>query len=245
MISVCLASYNGSKYINEQINSILQQLSPEDELIVSDDHSTDNTVALVESIKDSRIKMIQNAEPLGVVKNFEQALLNARGEYIFLCDQDDIWLKNKVEACVLHLKNHLLVVTDCALIDESTQVISASFFEMRDSGEGIIKNIWKNTYLGCCMAFRRELLQYSLPMPSSIPMHDMWLGLMGELNGEVLFIEQKLSLYRRHESAVSATGSKSPFGIRKKIQLRLVLSFHLISRSFKNIIFGFKQKVYS
>jgi len=245
MISVCLASYNGGKYINEQINSILQQLSPEDELIVSDDHSTDNTVALVETIKDSRVKVIQNAKPLGVVKNFEQALLNAQGEYIFLCDQDDVWMKDKLAECVSQLKDYLLVVTDCALVNESGQVISPSFFQLRDSGKGILKNIWKNTYLGCCMAFRRELLQYSLPMPDNIPMHDMWLGLMGELNGEVLFIEQKLSLYRRHELAVSATGAKSSFSLRKKIQMRLVLSFHLISRSLKNKIFGFKQKVYS
>lgn len=244
MISVCLASYNGSHFIKEQVESILLQLSHADELIVSDDHSTDNTVSVVNSMNDPRIRVLENNEnSLGVLENFEKALSYAKGDYLFLCDQDDVWLSGKVDTCISYLENNLLVVTDCTLVNQHLETIVPSFFKLRNSGKGIFKNIWKNTYLGCCIAFRRELLKYSLPIPANIPMHDMWLGLQAEINGDVMFIEQKLILYRRHDSAASPTGSKSKYGVQKQIQMRLILCWHLICRTLKNKIYAAKNQV--
>ena len=97
MISVCMASYNGEKYIKEQIDSILKQLSDEDELVISDDGSTDNTLSVIQSIHDKRIKLIHNQGEHGYSRNFENALKNSKGDYIFLSDQDDVWKDNKVE----------------------------------------------------------------------------------------------------------------------------------------------------
>lgn len=233
-VSVCMAVYNGEKYLREQIESVLTELGVNDELIICDDCSIDASSKVIsEYITDKRVSYIKNTHPLGVIKNFEKALQNAQGDYIFLCDQDDIWLSGKVDTCIRYLEDNLLVVTDCTLVDSDLKTIVPSFFKLRNSGKGILKNIWKNTYLGCCMAFRRELLVSCLPIPANIPMHDMWLGLLAETNGNVLFIDQKLSLYRRHDTALSPTGSKSKFGIKKQIQIRLVLSWHLICRVLK------------
>jgi glycosyltransferase involved in cell wall biosynthesis len=236
-VSVCMALYNGEKYLREQLDSVLAELRVNDELIICDDSSTDASFKIInEYISDKRIKYIKNTQSLGVVKNFEKALQKAQGNYIFLCDQDDVWLNGKLNTCVTYLEHNLLVVTDCIVVNQDLKVIAPSFFELRNSGRGILKNIWKNTYLGCCMAFRRELLVSCLPVPVNIPMHDMWLGLLAETNGNVLFIDQKLSLYRRHDSAASPTGSKSKYGIQKQIKMRFILCWHLVCRTFNNKI---------
>lgn len=242
-ISVCMAVYNGEKFIRQQIESVLSELQINDELVICDDLSTDETAKIVgEFSTDGRVKFSRNSHKLGVVKNFECALKKAQGEYIFLCDQDDIWLAGKVEACVSGLNNHLLVITDCIVVNEELETLSPSFFKLRNSGEGVLKNIWKNTYLGCCMAFRRDLLSISLPIPQSIPMHDMWLGLLAQANGSVLFINSKLSLYRRHKFAVSPTGTLSNFGVLKQVKLRLILVWYFLYRMLQVKIYAFRKK---
>ena len=97
MISVCMATHNGGKYIKEQIDSILVQISNEDELIISDDSSTDDTVEIIKKIKDKRIKLFENNKFFSPNLNFENALLHSKGDIIFLSDQDDIWKKDKVK----------------------------------------------------------------------------------------------------------------------------------------------------
>lgn len=230
-VSVCMAVYNGEKFIREQIQSVLRQLQAKDELLIFDDSSTDDTVKIItEFASDKRLKLSINSSKLGVIKNFDRALKASKGDYVFLCDQDDIWLPDKVSSCVTELQSHLLVVTDCKVVDEDLNEISSSFFRLRYSGKGIFKNVWKNSYLGCCMAFRRELLNIGLPLPEKIPMHDMWLGLLAETQGAVLFMPQKLSLYRRHELAVSPTAGKSNLNIFKKIYVRAILITYVINR---------------
>lgn len=228
-----MAVYNGEKFLLEQIESVLSQLNHNDELLIFDDLSTDATVSIVHEFKaDVRIVLAENQSKLGVVKNFEKALLAAKGEVIFLCDQDDVWLPNKVAECLVALKENILVVTDCKVVDQDLNELSASFFQLRSSGAGILKNIWKNTYLGCCIAFRRELLNISLPIPANVPMHDMWLGLLAETQGSVLFLPQKLSLYRRHEMAVSPTAGKSNLSFLKKMSVRIHLVICILNRIF-------------
>lgn len=173
MISVCIATYNGEKYIKEQLKSVLLQLSVNDEVVVSDDGSNDNTVELIQSFSDSRIKLLLKNRFSSPVRNFENALKHAKGDYIFLCDQDDIWFPGKVKTMLSYLKQYDLVVSDCKVVDADLNVISESFFSGRLSGKGFWKNLIKNTYLGCCMAFRNEVLHYVLPFPDKIAMHDI------------------------------------------------------------------------
>ncbi len=245
-VSVCMTVYNGEKYVRQQIESVLSELQLDDELLIYDDLSTDTTVKVIEEFGlDKRVKFRKNATKLGILKNFERVLQEAQGDYIFLCDQDDVWLPGKVKVCVNALKKHTLIVTDCIVVDQNLDVISPSFFELRHSGAGVLKNIWKNSYLGCCMAFRKELLDCSLPMPTKMPMHDMWLGLVAEANGSVLFINETLSLYRRHESSASPTAGVSNFGVFKQIKVRLILIWCLACRMLKIKFGGFGKKVTS
>ncbi len=230
MISVCLAAYNGEKFIHEQLQSVLAQIDAGDEIILADDGSSDATVNLVQNLGDPRIKILTSPAPLGVVKNFERALSAARGDCIFLCDQDDIWLPGKVQACLQALQTHLLVVTDCTVTDAELNPLHPSFFRLRDSGPGILKNIIKNSYLGCCMAFRRELLTHALPIPRQTPMHDMWLGMLAEYHGSVFFLPNPYILYRRHGHNATPTAGQSSFSLLAKLRYRLTLARLLAAR---------------
>ena len=228
MISVCIATYNASRYIREQIDSVLIQLNLDDEIVVADDGSSDDTLVILNSINDNRIKILTSHCNLGIVKNFERALYAVKGEIIFLCDQDDIWLPNKVIECVRCLEASLLVVTDCTVVDSELSCLYKSFFALRNSKKGFVHNLYKNSYIGCCMAFRKGLLFYALPIPSKVPMHDIWLGILAELYGKVTFLPKPLLLYRRH--ADNASPLKSRYGVFRKIHFRLMLVFFIFIR---------------
>lgn len=223
MVSVCMSSYNGEKYIREQIMSILAQLGASDELIISDDGSTDGTLAIIKDINDDRIVLTLNGDPHGVNFNFENAIKRAKGNYIFLSDQDDVWLPNKVVDCVYALQNADLVIHDCVVVDKDKKVIVPSYFKQYKSRRGYLKNIIKNTYIGACMVFRKEILEYVLPFPSNFPVyHDGWLGSMVELKGRVLFLPTNCILYRRHNSNLSFSATKSGVSFKRRIINRVM-----------------------
>lgn len=228
MISVCLASFNGERYIREQIESILR--SPKvSELIISDDGSGDATLAIVAAISDSRIKLLKGPGK-GLIRNFEFLLEHAQGDYIFLSDQDDVWLDNKVDVSIEWLKTVDLVVSDCKIVDSQGQLLHDSFFAIRGSSQGVIKNLTQNSFLGCCMAFRRSVLGSALPFPASIPMHDWWLGLLANITGRVAFVDEALVLYRRHGGNASDTAGKSSASKMQQLVWRVSLSWLLLKR---------------
>jgi len=229
-ISVCIATYNGAKFIKAQLDSILCQLGDDDEVIVSDDSSTDDTVEIIKQIGDKRIKLFTNQEFRSPIFNFEHTISKAAGQYIFLSDQDDIWLPNKVEITLKYLNDYNLVVSDCILIDQNKNEISPSFFELNNSKSGFFSHIFKNSYLGCCMAFDRKILQAVLPFPRKIAMHDIWIGLLSELIGKSIFISDKLVLFRRHTSNFSPTSKKSSFSLLFKIKYRAYFVYYLLLR---------------
>ena len=232
MISVCLATYNGESFLKEQIDSIHCQLSLEDEIIVSDDGSSDKTIEILNAYGDSRIKIYKGPCQNNPALNFENALAQARGDYIFLSDQDDVWELNKVEVCLKYLKNYDLVLSDCSIVDRDLQLIYKSFFDHKKIRKGFIANLVKNNYSGCRMAFRREILQFALPFPPKIAMHDMWIGLCAELFFYPIIIEDKLIKYRRHGLNVSATSEKSLFSLFYKIRYRLYFISQLVKLFF-------------
>lgn len=230
MVSVCLATFNGSKYIVRQLKSILSQLGDNDEIIVSDDNSTDDTCDLLVSFNDKRITVVKNSGNKGPVSNFENALKVAKGDYIFLSDQDDIWLPNKVSVMCAGLINNHLVLSNCEVVDKELVTLISSFFDYRNSKPGFWINMYKNSYIGCCMAFRREVLNYVLPFPKSIHMHDWWIGLLVELNGHVEFIEQPLMKYVRHGNNASPTGELSTNSIVTQVENRVIMLWYLLKR---------------
>jgi len=240
-VSVCIASYNGEKYIKEQIDSILPQLGSDDEIIISDDSSTDRTTEIIEKINDKRIILLKNQTFHSHVYNFENAMKHAKGEYLFLADQDDIWLPNKVETMLNLLTTHDLVVSDAIMVDDAIRVMHDSFFTFKHSSKGFTKNLYKNTYLGCCMGFNRHILEIALPFPRGINMHDWWIGLIGELYGRVYFSDEKLVKYRRHEDALTPMGKKSSNSFLQKIGFRVAIIKGLVLRVFKQIWLRYRK----
>lgn len=204
-VSVCLATYNGGKHIKQQLETILSQLSPLDEVIVSDDGSTDQTISLVKAFNDNRIKIYDNDHVKGPVGNFENAITKAQGDIIFLSDQDDVWFSNKVAKHKEAHANFDLVVSDAVVIDEDKQVLFQSFFEERKSKKGLLYNLKRNSYIGCCMSFKQNIVRTSLPFPQDIHMHDWWIGLVAEVTGSVYFLNEPLMFYVRHSENASGT----------------------------------------
>lgn len=232
MISVCMATYNGKKYVAEQIQSILLQLGGEDEIVISDDSSYDNTVEIIQQFKDDRIKLFHNRGN-SLIHNFENALNHASGDFIFLCDQDDVWLPNKIAEMFEVLQTYDLVVSDCMVVDKNLNVIFKSFFQQEASCKGFFKNLYRNSYLGCCVAFRKSVLEYVLPFPKHIAMHDIWIGLSVELHGTSFFLDKPLMLYRRHGDNASSSSEKSNNSLLYRLQYRSYFIYHLLLRLLK------------
>lgn len=237
MNSVCVATYNGEKHIEQQLRSILEQLASDDEVIVSDDGSTDNTLKIVESIGDQRIR-VRHSQAHYFKDNFIEAMREARGEIIFLSDQDDVWIEGKYERCIEELQTVDLVCTNSKMTDSELNIIEPNFFSIYHSGPGVIKNAMNNTYYGSCMAFRRSLLDKALPMPETKEIgHDIWLGLVAEMTGKVKFIETPYLLYRRHEGTKTTTTgllNRSNRPLWKKIWSRVVVLYYVGNFKLKN-----------
>ncbi len=217
-VSVCMAAYNGHRFIETQVRSILCQLDGKDELVLVDDSSRDNTVDIVAGLQDDRIRLLRNLQNRGVIKTFERALTLAQGELIFLSDQDDVWRSDKVAQFKTLFAAHpeiALALSNAAVIDAEGNITRESWFSNRPFKRGVLANLYKNRYLGCGMVFRRSVLDYCLPFPKDIPMHDMWIGIMGHLSGRVHFIEEPLIHYRRHGGNTAGDGHAPLFQMVK------------------------------
>lgn len=224
MISVCIATYNGEKYIKEQLDSILCQLNLDDEVIISDDGSTDTTLEIIESYQDDRISLYKNSFK-NVVLNFEFVINKANGDYIFLSDQDDIWHKDKVK---LYLKSFfenpktILTIGDLQIIDKDGLFLDKVFYKNRFTSN-LFKNLAVNNFIGCAMAFRSEVKKSILPFPKNIAMHDWWIGTCCIIFGEIHFIDIKLNFYRRHNNNFTKGGG-AIFTTMIKWRLNLIKS---------------------
>jgi len=238
MISVCMATYNGEKYIREQIESILRQIGKTDELVISDDGSKDTTIDIVKEYakNDLRVKLFHNTGRHKAIGNFENALRNCKGEYIFLADQDDVWIEKKYKVTLDLLKKYDVIVSDSKVVDSELNVLKESFFEIHNSRPGILKNIKKSMYYGSCMAFNRKMMEKALPFPPTEEIgHDLWIGLVGEIFGKVYFLQEPLILYRRHEDVHCSILSRSTRPIYKQIWGRIVILWYVVKLLFSKV----------
>lgn len=220
-----MATFNGAAYLQPQLETILCQLGSNDELIVSDDDSTDSTRDIVRGMRDNRIRLARGPAK-GPSANFSSCLSLAKNEYVFLADQDDIWDRQKITWQSSLLDDALLVLSDAVVVDQSNNVIHESYFALNRSGDGLIRNFVRNSFLGCCMAFRRELLKKALPIPNGIA-HDWWLGMTALLNGRVVFTPHQWVRYRRHDATASVAATKRDRGLAVKLADRAKLGLAL------------------
>ena len=234
-----MATYNGQKYIKEQIDSILCQLGENDELVISDDHSSDATVDIINSYKDKRIRLFYNELTKGVTHNFENALQKSRGEIVFLCDQDDVWLPGKLSKMTKFMLdgNYDVVECSCTLVDKDLNIIKENYYS-NDFPQ--VKSVWrnfvKNSWLGCCMAFKRNVFEAASPFPPKVSAHDLWLCLFMQLHYKCGYMQEPMQLYRRHSNTVSFAGGKSTNSLWFRISTRAYIAWHLMIRSIKHKI---------
>lgn len=247
MISVCIPVYNGACYIKEQIDSILSQIGDADEIIISDDNSSDNTLAIIESYNDRRIKIFKHKPILSkfsgterkiniVASNVFNALSHASGWYIFLADQDDIWLPNKVERVIAEFKNGAeCILHNNIVIDNSYNVLLDSYFKFSKPSKNIIRFICRCFYQGASMAFTKKIKDLCLPCPDIAISHDHYIAILAWTHGKkISFIEQPLLLYRRHGANVSFSTEKSKNSLRFKIIYRFRMLYWYIYSLMKN-----------
>jgi glycosyltransferase involved in cell wall biosynthesis len=219
-ISVALCSFNGERFIAEQIGSILAQTRPPDEIVLSDDASTDSTVPIVEDAvaefaaanpgSHLKLRVIRNPRPLGVVRNFEQAVTATTGELIALCDQDDRWAADRIQRAfdvfdqnpdwlLVHSDANLIAADGTPLGDSLFDALSITPRELAQihSGDGLSTLLGRNVVTGATTMFRRSLLSAALPFPADW-IHDEWLAVLAAAVGRVDFLPLRLIDYRQH-----------------------------------------------
>ncbi|MDO5287495.1 MAG: glycosyltransferase [Actinomycetia bacterium] len=225
-VSVCMATYNGSQFLTTQLTSILDQLGPDDEVLVQDDASTDDTLDVIEALDDPRIQVQRNPFNQGLITTFERCLARATKPVVFLADQDDQWLPGKVDAVLDEMASPgvTAVVTNAEITDADLNPTGELYFEHARSGPGVVHNFIKNSYLGCCLAVRREVLEVALPVPRSVRTHDGWIGITADLMGEVVFLPTPYLRYRRHRGNAS---QMTRFGLADIAKRRAFLAAHL------------------
>lgn len=207
-VSVCMATYRGQDFVADQVASILDQLGPDDELVIVDDASPDRTVAVLRQIADPRIRLHPRDHNLGYVRTFAEALGRASGEFRLLSDQDDIWTPDHVELMVSALAEVEVVATNLATLD-GPDAIAGPFgqddwrLHAADSSRRWrnILGIWAGNrpYYGCAMGLRASALRVALPIPSfQRESHDLWFALYGNLAGSIRHLDQRTVLRRFH-----------------------------------------------
>lgn len=237
MISVCIATHNGELYIEDQLLSILNQIGPTDEIVISDDGSTDKTVDIIKSINDSRIRIYQfihqndySNKRLSsyyyATENFSNALKYAKGDYIFLSDQDDIWHIDKVKICLNELKNSDIVVHNFSILNDTLK--DTDNYLNYKTHFNIFDYIYKLPFRGCCMAFNRKVYNLCIPIPKGTFMHDCYIGLKSVMaNHNYKFIDKPLIFYRRHNNNVSDFKSKNNLFFKIIYRIKLIYSILL------------------
>ena len=245
MISVCMATYNGERFLREQIDSILCQLGPDDELIISDDGSTDGTLEIIESYKDKRIKLLHHKKKSEYAKikysrnfyyatdNFENALQAAQGDYIFLADQDDVWMKDKISIMLKELQKVDFVMCNYNIIDDKNLILMEEVIEKKfNLSKGYILNLIITPFLGCLTAFKRSVLCDCISFPRNLIAHDLWIGCIACKSYKSKFINIVLVNHRKHISNTSNVNVKSKNPIWMKIYYRIIFLYQLLSHEF-------------
>lgn len=230
MISVAMATYNGAKYLCEQIDSILSQTIKDFELIICDDCSTDDTPSILDdySQKDCRITVFRNEENLGFRKNFERAISLTHGDYVALCDQDDIWVPNHLEILFNNIDNKMISAGNSLLIDGEGNPIGFTLKQMEAFGNfsedemerALSFLLFRNPIQGAAMLIKRDFFIKALPIPDGIDYHDAWFSILSCFYGGLNYTEQIVNHYRMHENNV--TGHRVKIKSRVRYFLRSI-----------------------
>lgn len=241
MISIALCTYNGERYIREQLQSIMEQTCQPDEIIICDDCSKDDTVTIVKdtlSIWSGTYKVFINEKNLGYRLNFQKAISKCTGDYIYLCDQDDVWNADKIKTMQQAFYENpqaVMVFHDIFLVDCNLQILYKSFWEilrfnyhefLKDNYNSLLES---NVVQGAASAFKKDLFEYAVPF-CELAHHDEWLALVAVARGKIVPIPKQLAQYRQHQNVVGGlplTLRQKFINIRSPKQLQVTMSLRL------------------
>lgn len=223
LVSVAMTTYNGEHYLEKQLESIINQSFKNIEIIIVDDCSSDKTKQILQSFHDEysdiyNIKILDNLNNIGFVKNFEKAIRHCSGKYIALCDQDDVWHKNKIELLVGAIDNYSLIFSDVSLMDSKGDIYvksrSHKFKIDNKSNISFRELVFKNYVIGCSCLFSSAIINDILPFPEDALFHDWWIAIVAVKRQGIKYYDESLIDYRQHDSNVY--GQRS-IGFLKKV----------------------------
>ena len=232
-----MATYNGALYIREQLDSILVQLGTDDELIIADDGSTDETCRIIESYADGRIVFVRNPATLGHVQNFAKVISMARGKYIALSDQDDIWVENRLPRMIEMLEAapaHSLIAGDFAEIDGAGK-ITGPVHALGKSPSSMLKQLilillGRKRYFGCTFMFRSDFKKCIFPIPAAMDAHDVWIAMVACIHGRIVHVNEVGLLHRIHGKNVTPRRRRS---LPKVLRARVIYLIGIASAVFR------------
>ena len=234
-VLILLATYSGTKYIKQQLDSLRSQTYKNFEIVARDDFSSDTTLDI---LKKYDIKIMDSKENIGAKKSFsallENAVKNSDSEYFMFCDQDDVWESDKIEKTLAKMQKMeqkfghipLLIHTDLEVVDEKLNTINNSFMEFQkiDPFKNKFRNLLvQNTITGCTVMINRKLTEKCLHIPNGAIIHDWWIGLVASKFGKIGYLDESTIKYRQHTSnTIGAKGFNIGFvlkSISKKVSL--------------------------
>lgn len=207
LISIVMSTFNGEKFLEEQIVSILRQTYKNIELIISDDHSSDGTRSILQKYEnDQRCRIFYQEKNIGLAKNFIFTAQQANGELIAFADQDDVWLENKIQVLHDHINGHDLVYSNSLLVDEHGKSMNRTLADLKKmySGKDARSYVLYTFVWGHSMMIRKHLLERSLPLPENVH-HDDWLAFKALTSGGIHYVDEVLTHYRRHDTTTTLT----------------------------------------
>ncbi len=230
LVSIAMATYNGEKFINEQLHSIINQTYSSIEIVICDDKSTDKTIEIIKNFmkKDSRIRLYENIKNLGYIKNFEKAISLCKGYFIALSDQDDIWLFNKISILEKEIQHYLLIHSDAYLINEHSVIISPSYTQKSRkmiNPKSIIDMLLNGSVTGCTCMFSQKIIKHILPFPEGIDIHDKWLGVNAYYFGKIKYLKKPLIKYRQHSDNLIGAGLQNNKNGAIPLKIEKLLSY--------------------
>lgn len=215
-----MATFNGSAFIEEQLQSILHQAYPSIEIIIVDDASQDDTVSIIRKyeLKDPRIRIFINDVNAGYIKAFEKGLQLASGDFIALCDQDDVWMPSKLSTLIQEIGDHQLVYSDSLLIDGEGRSLNTRLSDRKCliGFDDCLCYTIGNSAAGHAMLITRELAESCIPFPSILP-HDYWIGFKATCKGPIKYLDEPLVYYRQHAANVFGVATAGHQRKRKRV----------------------------
>ncbi|MEV8147166.1 glycosyltransferase [Arthrobacter sp. NPDC080073] len=231
--SICMATYKGTDFVGEQIASILRELGPDDEVVVVDDASPDDTAVVIEAIKDPRVRLVRASSNKGYVRTFEEAVGLSAGKFVFLSDQDDVWIPGRLDKMLRALDTHKVVASNFDVLGGGPRPWIPRL-RSSDSGRHLANLfavlIGYRAYYGCAMGFRRDAVGLFTPIPSYVrESHDLWLAICGNVAGSIIHLDDSTVYRRLHGENQTPAGWRS---LSKIVKSRFMLA-RLILEAFR------------